>query len=171
MFDPWVWKFYWRKESQPIPVFLPEKFHAQRSLAGYSLQGCKESDTTETLILLRCCFCSSLLKYFLNRIVQKNENILECTKPELLLSLFLLIYLCPWMTKYFNMQCSGITLYDPYAGISEKRPHEVGWARTVGRSWLVSSFVLKQISLFNKLLPLSNETELYIWALYKERRE
>lgn len=127
--------------------------------------------STEPLILLRCCFCSSLLKYFLNRIVQKNENILECTKPELLLSLFLLIYLCPWMTKYFNMQCSGITLYDPYAGISEKRPHEVGWARTVGRSWLVSSFVLKQISLFNKLLPLSNETELYIWALYKERRE
>ena len=27
-----------------IPVFLSEKFHGQRSLAGYSPWGCKESD-------------------------------------------------------------------------------------------------------------------------------
>ena len=32
---------------QLTPVFLPEKFHGQRSLAGYSTWGCKESDTTE----------------------------------------------------------------------------------------------------------------------------
>ena len=32
---------------QPTPVFLPEKFHEQRSLAGYSPEGCKESNTTE----------------------------------------------------------------------------------------------------------------------------
>jgi len=31
-----------------IPVFLPEKFHEQRSLAGYSPWGCKEHmHTTE----------------------------------------------------------------------------------------------------------------------------
>ena len=64
---------------QPAPVLLPEKFHGQRSLAGYSLWGCKELDMTEPLIFLRYCFRSSLLKYFLNSIVQKNENILECT--------------------------------------------------------------------------------------------
>ena len=29
------------------PVFLPGKFHGQRSLAGYSPWGRKESDTTE----------------------------------------------------------------------------------------------------------------------------
>ena len=29
-------RFPWRKKWQPIPVFLPEKFHGQRSLAGYS---------------------------------------------------------------------------------------------------------------------------------------
>ena len=29
------------------PVFLPGKFHGQGSLVGYSLGGCKESDTTE----------------------------------------------------------------------------------------------------------------------------
>ena len=37
----------WRREWQPIPVFLPGKFHGQRSLAGYSSWGCKESDMTE----------------------------------------------------------------------------------------------------------------------------
>ena len=35
------------KEWQPSPVFLPGEFHGQRSLAGYSPWGCKESDTTE----------------------------------------------------------------------------------------------------------------------------
>ena len=30
-------------------VFLPGEFHEQRSLAGYSLRGCKESDTSERL--------------------------------------------------------------------------------------------------------------------------
>ena len=30
-------------------VFLPREFHAQRSLAGYSLQDHKESDTSEPL--------------------------------------------------------------------------------------------------------------------------
>ena len=28
-FSPWVWKSPWRREWQPIPVFLPRKFHAQ----------------------------------------------------------------------------------------------------------------------------------------------
>ena len=32
---------------QPSPVFLPGEFHELRSLAGYSLQGHTESDTTE----------------------------------------------------------------------------------------------------------------------------
>jgi len=31
----------------PTPVFLPGEFHGQRSLAGYSPWGRKESDTTE----------------------------------------------------------------------------------------------------------------------------
>ena len=33
------------KEWQPTPVFLSGEFHEQRSLAGYSSQGPKESDT------------------------------------------------------------------------------------------------------------------------------
>ena len=46
-FDPWVGKIPWRRKWQYTPVFLPEKFHGQRSLAVYSLWGLKESDTTE----------------------------------------------------------------------------------------------------------------------------
>ena len=34
----------WRRKWQPTPVFLPGKFHGQRSLAGYSPWGSKESD-------------------------------------------------------------------------------------------------------------------------------
>jgi len=35
------------EEIQPTPVFLPEKFHRQRSLTSYSPQGCKELNTIE----------------------------------------------------------------------------------------------------------------------------
>ena len=34
-------------ERQPTPVFLPGKFHGQRSLEGYSPWGHRESDMTE----------------------------------------------------------------------------------------------------------------------------
>ena len=34
-FNPWVRKIPWRRKWQPTLVFLPGKFHGQRSLAGY----------------------------------------------------------------------------------------------------------------------------------------
>ena len=37
----------WRREWQSTPVLLLREFHGQRSLAGYSSWGRKESDTTE----------------------------------------------------------------------------------------------------------------------------
>ena len=41
-FNSWVvGKIPWRRKWQPIPVFLPGKFHGHRSLAGYSPQGHK----------------------------------------------------------------------------------------------------------------------------------
>ena len=33
-FDSWVGKIPWRRKWHPTPVFLPRKFHGQRSLAG-----------------------------------------------------------------------------------------------------------------------------------------
>ena len=40
-------KIPWRRGWQLIPIFLPGKFHGQRSLVGYSPGGCKELDRTE----------------------------------------------------------------------------------------------------------------------------
>ena len=42
-------KISWRREWLPTPVFLPEEFHGQRSLVGYSRWDRKELDTTECL--------------------------------------------------------------------------------------------------------------------------
>ena len=39
----------WSRKWRLIPVFLPGKFHGQRSLEGYSPGGHKESDTIEQL--------------------------------------------------------------------------------------------------------------------------
>ena len=41
--NPRVGKIYWSSKWQPTPVFLPKKFHGQRSLAGYSPWGCRST--------------------------------------------------------------------------------------------------------------------------------
>ena len=46
-FDPWAEKLPWGSKGQPTPIFVPGKFHGQRSLAGYSPWGGKELDMTE----------------------------------------------------------------------------------------------------------------------------
>ena len=46
-FNPWVRKIPWSRKWQLIPIFLPGKFHGQRSLVGYSLWGHKDMDITE----------------------------------------------------------------------------------------------------------------------------
>ena len=43
--DPLEEEIFW----QPTPIFLPGKFHGQRSLVGCSLVGYEESDMTELL--------------------------------------------------------------------------------------------------------------------------
>ena len=49
--ETWVRSLNWKDPLeegwQPTPVFLPGEFHGQRSLVGYSSQGCKELDMTE----------------------------------------------------------------------------------------------------------------------------
>ena len=46
-FDPWLGKILWRRARQSTPVILSGESHGQKSLAGYSPQGRKESETTE----------------------------------------------------------------------------------------------------------------------------
>ena len=54
--ETWVrsldWEDPWRREWKPTPVFWPGESHEQRSLAGYSLWDCKESDMTEWLTFI-----------------------------------------------------------------------------------------------------------------------
>ena len=52
-FKPWVGKIPWSGKWQPAPIFLPEKSHGQRSLAGYSPWGRKESDMTKHTRILQ----------------------------------------------------------------------------------------------------------------------
>ena len=47
IFSMYVSSVVWRRKWLPSPVFLPGESHEQRSLVGYSLWGCKESDRTE----------------------------------------------------------------------------------------------------------------------------
>ena len=44
---PALGRSLWGRKWQPIPVFLPGKFHGRRNLSDYSPWGRKESDTTE----------------------------------------------------------------------------------------------------------------------------
>ena len=46
-FDPWVGKIPLEGNGKVTRVLLPGKFYGQRSLAGYSSWGHKESDATE----------------------------------------------------------------------------------------------------------------------------
>ena len=45
-FNPWVGKMPWSRKWQPALVFLPGKFHRQRSLAGYSPWSFRKLDIT-----------------------------------------------------------------------------------------------------------------------------
>ena len=45
--NPWIGEIPWSRQWQPTPESRLEKFHGQRSLAGYGPWGCKESDMTE----------------------------------------------------------------------------------------------------------------------------
>ena len=63
-FDPWIRKITSRRKWQPAPVFLPGKFHGQRSVAGYSLWSQKELDMTEKLSMNALLRLNQLLKIY-----------------------------------------------------------------------------------------------------------
>ena len=64
-FNPQIGKIPWRRACHSTPVFLLGESHGQRSLAGYSPRGHKESDTTERL---------SIAQH-----LQQSFFLLECT--------------------------------------------------------------------------------------------
>ena len=65
-------------KQQPAPVFLPGKFHGQRSLVGYSPWGHKESDTTE--YILHSIFHTKILGKF--KCTQVSNNYIPIMKKD-----------------------------------------------------------------------------------------
>ena len=59
-FDPWGRKIPAEGHGKPPPVFLPGESPGQRSLAGYSPESCKESQTIETIQHALTCSLTSL---------------------------------------------------------------------------------------------------------------
>ena len=80
-FNPWDRKIPQSRKWQPAPVFLPGKFHGQRSLTGCSPGGCKELDATEQqhhtlLLLLLFCRRGWILKHrHVNRFPQGHLTV------------------------------------------------------------------------------------------------
>ena len=104
-------KIFWRKVWQPTPISFSRESHGQRSLAGYSPRGCKESDMTEVAEHVRIMTCihhcrfiqsdftalkSSVLCLFSSPLPQSLETIglltiSLCAKPlQLCLTLYYL---------------------------------------------------------------------------------
>ena len=64
--DPWVGKILWSRK-QPTPVFLPGKFHGQRSLVSYSPQAAKGQTQLSTHIT--SCICTLNLELYINDLI------------------------------------------------------------------------------------------------------
>ena len=96
-FGSLVGRILWRREWLPIPVYLPGELYGERSLAGYSPWGQKESDTTERLpkhIYFITCFVFilpfpldsikapwGLRLSFLFNVISVGFRIFHCTLP------------------------------------------------------------------------------------------
>ena len=68
-------RFPWRREWQPTPVFLPGKFHGQRSLEGYSPRGHKESRYDRATNTAKCYYSGN---WVLSSQSTWNSNLLFC---------------------------------------------------------------------------------------------
>ena len=73
-------RFPWRREWLPTPVFLPGKFHGQRSLAAYCTWYRKELDTTEqyTRPTSKCFKSDQCFTEGSQRVLQAKWTLLPC---------------------------------------------------------------------------------------------
>ena len=128
-FDPWVGKILWRRKWQPTPIFLSGEPHGQRSLVGYSLQGCKEMDTTE--VAKQHVHCSSphavsgdcLLVLFILQLIPLG-NIL-CTDS------LIKVYSQHLHTSWFIMKRKRFSI----------NPCQSSWKRWTSSGWIWDSSV------------------------------
>ena len=95
-------------------MFFPREFHEQRSLAGYSAQDCKESDTTEQLThtQLHYLFCCSNYSRFVYRKYTQVGFSVPLTCLSLSVFFFLFVYLSTSLLPG-TARCSRFILYFP----------------------------------------------------------
>ena len=84
---PWVGKIFWSRKWQPTPVFLPEKFHWQRNLAGYCPRGHKVRHNWATENTQR--YFTPKRSYQLDAISRKHTFLKPWLSPDTLENEFL----------------------------------------------------------------------------------
>ena len=83
--------------SNPTSVFLPGEFHGQRSLAGYSPLGYKESDMTECLTLIPIFPIAVFIPLCCSCVFNCISLMLSCMQHEgILLSMISQSIYCTW---------------------------------------------------------------------------
>ena len=115
-FNPWVRKVPWERKWQPSPVFLPGKFHGQRSLVGYSPWGHKESEHAQMSPLNFCLHFKIWLlidsfSFLLNPTKVRQGYIFLGGKKEKTLQMAthssILAWRIPWTEKPGRLQSIG----------------------------------------------------------------
>ena len=89
-FKSWVGNIPWSRKWQLTPVFLPGEFHGQRSLAGYSPRGRKDTDTKEQVTLTAQYVCQEYWCFV-----------------KLQFSFFICKYTGLWYEIYFLLKVTG----------------------------------------------------------------
>ena len=91
--DSWVGKIPWKRKWQPIPVFLPEKSHGQRSLEGYSPWSNKQLDATYQLSTQKVYHCEGKKKLHIYKTVE-----------------IIVLVLCKW-NSWLRIKFSELLIY------------------------------------------------------------
>ena len=82
-FNPWVKKISWSRKQQPTPVFLPTKFHGQRSLVGYSPWGCRvRNDWVTEHAHTQWLFCSFMISHCMFNLHSITFALVDFTVPN-----------------------------------------------------------------------------------------
>ena len=114
---PGLGRYSGEGNSYPLhPVFLPGEFYGQKSLAGYSPWGCKESDTTERLTLST--LSKALRKSNFTRLLHQHLLFMVGKKVTQMTRAYTLVFQTLLCNRCRQGTCSKHNLFVPYPGFS-----------------------------------------------------